>query len=71
MEINNQTRSKVSKPNKLGVEKKLLGNTRYFPMQLIERWLTSFVGCLRSVISSCSGHSLIKGCVGLAALPFL
>lgn len=44
MEINNQTRSKVSKPNKLDAEKKLLGNIRYFPMQLIERWLRSFAG---------------------------
>lgn len=51
VEINNQTRSKVSKPNKLGAEKKLSVNIRYFPMQLIERWLTSFAECLRSVIS--------------------
>lgn len=32
VEINNQTRSKVSKPNKLGAKKKLLVNIRYFPI---------------------------------------
>lgn len=57
METNNQTRSKVSKPNKLHAEKKLLGTIVYFPMQLIARWLKSLVleekslqGCLRSMI---------------------
>lgn len=38
MEISNQARSKVSKPNKLHAEKKMLGNIRYFPKQLVARW---------------------------------
>lgn len=70
MEINNQTRSKVSKLSKLGAEKKLLGNIRYFPMQLIERWLRSFAGVSQEHdLLSCSGHSFTKGCAGLAAPP--
>jgi len=76
MEISNQARSKMSKPNKLHAEKKLLGNIRYFPKQLIARWCKS-LGLQKEIPAGvpeecdfviCFGHSFIMGCVALAAL---
>ena len=79
METNTQARTKVSKPNKLRAAKKLLGNIRYFPMQLVARWLKS-LPLWREILAgvpeecdlvSCCGHSFIMGHVALAALPSL
>lgn len=67
MEISNQARSKVSEPNKLHAEKKMLGNIRYFPKQLIARWCKS-LALQKEILAGvpkecdfviCFGHSFI------------